>query len=100
MQSILISMGILVGGKIVSSIDYVSLESRRYGESIRAIYNSNSVDYDEGAHIVASGDAHNGSIRIRHFMMVCVSVIFSMGTLVRDGKFLIASLNLMEHAEA
>lgn len=66
-QSFLISMGILVGGELVSSIDYVSLESRRYGESIRAIYNSNSVDYDEGAHIVASGDAHNGKYKNQTF---------------------------------
>ena len=66
-KAFLVGMGVLVGGKIVSSVDYVSLEARRYGESIRVVYNNTSHDYDEGAHIVASGNAHNGKYKSQTF---------------------------------
>lgn len=60
-KSFLIALGILIGGNAVSqSVDYADIESRRYGESLRATYNNRSVDYVEGARIVASGAASNG----------------------------------------
>lgn len=68
-KSFLISLGLLAAdGMLTVTVDYVELESKKYGENIKAVYNGKSQEYTEGARFVTTGNIEeNGKYANRVF---------------------------------